>query len=184
MLHNVAAVFRLLITCSVVAGAALASACSSKLTQQPGSVDANPLQLIMPPPCDQPATPSDGTGDCTGMPGGKPGDDCMTCHHQGGVASPFTFAGTVYIDEAGTMPLAGATIYVADTSGNMITAISHANGNFYGIDEVMYPARTFASLCPAKTDSMMAAIDATMGANCNNAACHSAAFRVYHNPNM
>jgi hypothetical protein len=156
-----------------------ASACRGTLKEQIGqsSVDASVLQMIAPPPCDQPATPTDGTGDCTG--GGKPGDDCLMCHHQGTGATPFTFAGTLYDGQLGAHPIAGATIYVEDAAGNVSTAITHAQGNFYATTGfVMYPAKAFASLCP-NVVPMVSPVDAMTGANCNTAGCHTADFRAH-----
>jgi len=158
---------------------ALLCACSGDLQEKIGqsAIDATTLMTIQPPPCDPPATASDGTGDCTG--GGKPGDDCLMCHHQAGPATPFTFAGTLY-DATGTTPRGGATIHLQDSVGNVATAIAHAtNGNFYATDGfVMYPAKAFASLCPDVL-GMVAPVDVSTGANCNTAGCHTAGFRVH-----
>ena len=152
-------------------------ACTGRLTEKIGSsVDASALATIKPPPCDPVMTPSDGTGDCTG--GGKPGDDCLMCHQQGG-ATPFTFAGTLYSDGVGTMPVAGATIYVEDAGGNIATAVTHGQGNFFSTTAfVTYPARTFASLCPDVT-AMTGVVDTFTGANCNTSGCHNDGFRVH-----
>lgn len=140
------------------------------------TVDASALATIMPPPCDVAMTPTDGTGDCTG--GGKLGDDCLMCHHQNG-ATPFTFAGTLYGDELGTSPVAGATIYVVDTGGNVATAITHGQGNFFATTGfTMYPARAFASLCP-DVATMTGPVDMLTGANCNTSGCHTDGFRVH-----
>ena len=70
-------------------------ACTGSLREQLGQseVDASGLTMIQPPPCADPAVAPD-TGVCTG--GGHPGDDCLMCHHQGGAAPPYTFAGTLY----------------------------------------------------------------------------------------
>jgi hypothetical protein len=153
--------------------------CSGDLREKIGQsdIDASVLQTITPPPCDNPMTPTDGTGDCTG--GGKPGDDCLMCHHQGGGATAFTFGGTLY-DATGTKALGGATIYLQDQVGNVATAISHpTNGNFYSTSGfVMYPAKAFVSLCPTVL-GMTSPVDMSTGANCNTAGCHSAGFRVY-----
>jgi len=157
---------------------AVLAACTGNLQEKPSStLDASPLSGIAPPTCDPPATPTDGTGDCTG--GGMPGDDCLSCHHQTGAGIPFTFAGTLY-DMTGTTPVGGATIYVEDAVGNVDTAISHSgNGNFYSTTGfVTYPARAFTSLCPG-VGTMVSPVDQTTGANCNTAGCHSAGFRVY-----
>jgi hypothetical protein len=154
-----------------------AAACSGELREKIGQsdLDASVLMTIPPPPCDPPATATDGNGDCTG--GGKPGDDCLMCHHQGG-ATAFTFAGTLY-DATGANPVGGATIHLQDEVGNQATAISHANGNFFSADGfVMYPAKAFTSLCP-DVNGMVGPVDMTTGANCNTAGCHTAGFRVH-----
>src|SRR5262245_53767726 len=155
----------------------LVAACSGDLREKIGQsdIDATVLMTIPPPQCDPPATAADGTGDCTG--GGKPGDDCLQCHHQGG-ATAFTFAGTLY-DMTGTKALGGATIHLQDQVGNVATAITHDNGNFYSTDGfVMYPARAFASLCPDVL-GMVGPVDMSTGANCNTAGCHTAGFRIH-----
>lgn len=156
----------------------LSAGCSGNLREKPGQseLDASVLQTIDPPPCAQPMTPTDGTGDCTG--GGSAGDDCLMCHHQGGGATPFTFAGTLY-DAAGSNAVAGATIYLQDQVGNIATAVTHGQGNFFSTDGfVMYPAKAFASLCP-DVIGMVSPVDMTTGANCNTAGCHTRGFRVH-----
>src|SRR5580765_2862730 len=127
--------------------AAAIAACDGSLREKVGAsdVDASPLMTIPPPMCDPPAVAAD-TGACTG--GAQPGADCLMCHHQGGGATPFTFAGTLY-DAAGMQPVANATIYLQDAAGNVATALTHSNGNFFSSDGfVTYPAKAFASLCP------------------------------------
>ena len=92
------------------------------------------------------------------LAGAAPGTDCLMCHHQGGAGAPFTFAGTLY-DAGGTRPLAGATIYVQDSAGNVATAIARGNGNFFTADGfVSYPAKAFVSLCPSVIE-MVAPVD-------------------------
>ena len=151
--------------------------CHGDLREKVGQsdIDATVLMTIPPPPCDQPAVAM-GTGDCTG--GGKPGDDCLMCHHQG-AATPYTFAGTIY-DTTGTTPVGGATIHLQDEVGNTATAISFPNGNFFSTDGfVMYPAKAFTSLCPDVV-AMPTPVNMTTGANCNTANCHTSGFRIHH----
>jgi hypothetical protein len=151
--------------------------CNGDLREKIGQsdIDATVLMTIPPPLCDNPAT-ADGTGDCTG--GGKPGDDCLMCHHQGGAATPYTFAGTVY----DTTPVAGVTIHLQDEVGNQATAVTHTNGNFFSVDGyVMYPAKAFTSLCP-DVIGMVSPVDMLTGANCNTAGCHTAGFRIHSTP--
>jgi len=153
------------------------SACNGSLREKVGQsdIDASVLATIPPPKCDQASTAAD-SGTCLG--GAAPGADCLMCHHQGGVASPYTFAGTLY-DAAGQQPLAGATIYLQDSAGNIATAITRPNGNFYTADGfVMYPAKAFVSLCPDVIE-MVGPVDEITGANCNTSGCHTAGFRVH-----
>lgn len=156
----------------------LVAGCSGDLREKPGQsdLDSSVLMTINPPPCAPSMQPADGSGDCTG--GGKPGDDCLMCHHQGGGATPFTFAGTLY-DRTGMTPVANATIYLQDQFGNIATALTHVQGNFFSTDGyVMYPAKAFATLCPDVV-GMTGPVDATTGANCNTAGCHTAGFRIH-----
>jgi hypothetical protein len=161
----------------VLAACAGIAACNGSLREKVGQsdIDASALMTIQPPMCDPPATATD-SGMCTG--GAQPGADCVMCHHQGGTASPYTFAGTLY-DPTGTRPLAGATIYLQDSAGNVATAVTRPNGNFFTAEGfVMYPARAFVSLCPNVIE-MLGPVDEMTGANCNTSGCHTAGFRVH-----
>jgi len=162
---------------AIVFVAAQIAACDGSLREKIGQsdIDASVLMTIQPPICDPPATAAD-TGTCTG--GALPGADCLMCHHQGGGASPYTFAGTLY-DASGAKPVAGATIYLQDSIGNVATTITRPNGNFYTAEGfVMYPAKAFVSLCPNVIE-MIGAVDEITGANCNTSGCHTAGFRVH-----
>ena len=153
------------------------AACDGSLREKIGAsdIDASVLMTIQPPKCDPTAAAAD-TGNCTG--GGQPGSDCLMCHHQGGPAAPYAFAGTLY-DAAGARPVAGATIYVQDSAGNIATAVTRPNGNFFTADGfVEYPAKAFASLCPDVVE-MVGPVDQMTGANCNTSGCHTAGFRVH-----
>lgn len=153
------------------------AACNGSLREKVGQsdIDASVLTMIPTPACDNPATAAD-SGTCLG--GAQPGADCLMCHHQGGAASPYTFAGTLY-DAAGQKPVAGATIYLQDSAGNVATTITRPNGNFFTADGfVMYPAKAFVSLCPNVIE-MVGAVDEITGANCNTSGCHTAGFRVH-----
>jgi hypothetical protein len=157
--------------------AAAIAACDGSLREKVGAsdVDASPLMTIPPPMCDPPAVAAD-TGACTG--GAQPGTDCLMCHHQGGGAAPYTFAGTLY-DAAGAKPVGGATIYLQDSAGNIATAITRPNGNFFTADGfVQYPAKAFVSLCPDVLQ-MIGPVDQVTGANCNTTGCHTPGFRVH-----
>jgi hypothetical protein len=160
-----------------VAALAAWPACDGSLREKVGQsdIDASPLMAIPPPKCDPPGTAAD-TGACTG--GAPPGADCLMCHHQGGAAQPYTFAGTLY-DAAGARPVGGATIYVQDSAGNIATSITRPNGNFFTADGfVTYPAKAFVSLCPDVLE-MVGPVDEMTGANCNTSGCHTAGFRVH-----
>lgn len=158
-------------------GLAAIGACDGSLREKVGAsdVDASPLMTVPVPACDPPAVAAD-SGACTG--GAQPGTDCLMCHHQGGGAAPYTFAGTLY-NAAGTAPVAGATIYLQDAAGNIATAITRPNGNFFTADGfVQYPAKAFVSLCPDVIE-MIGPVDQVTGANCNTSGCHTAGFRIH-----
>jgi hypothetical protein len=162
---------------ATVAAIAACAACDGSLREKIGAsdVDASVLATIPPPSCDPAAAAAD-RGDCSG--GALPGADCLMCHHQGGGAPPFTFAGTLY-DAAGAIPIAGATIYLQDAAGNVATAVTRGSGNFFTAEGfVQYPAKAFASLCP-DVIQMIAPVDEATGANCNTSGCHTAGFRVH-----
>ena len=164
------------IVAALLACAAIA-ACNGSLREKIGEsdVDASPLMTIPPPSCDNAASTED-SGECTA--GAHPGSDCLMCHHQGGTAAPYAFAGTLY-DASGAKPIGGATIYVQDSAGNIATAIARPNGNFYTADGfVTYPAKVFVSLCPSVI-GMVAPVDEVTGANCNTSGCHTAGFRIH-----
>jgi hypothetical protein len=153
------------------------SACNGSLREKIGEsdVDASPMMTIPPPSCDSAAS-TDDSGECTA--GAHPGSDCLMCHHQGGTASPYAFAGTLY-DASGTRPIGGATIYVQDSAGNVATAIARPNGNFYTADGfVTYPAKVFVSMCPCGFGMVPPAAVGT-AANCNTSGCHTAGFRIH-----
>ena len=163
----------------ILAGTLLAlAACKGVLREQVGesSTDASLLTTIPPPTCTMPVTPPD-SGDCTNQQ--PPGSDCLMCHHQGGNATPFAFAGTLY-DAAGKQAVGGASIILQDAAGNVATAVSHPmNGNFYATEGfVTFPAKAFVTLCPTVLE-MISPVDESTGANCNTSGCHTAGFRVH-----
>ncbi len=163
--------------CLAISFTAALAACNGSLREKQGQsdVDGSVLMTIPPPPCDGAVTTPD-SGVCTGR--AQPGSDCLMCHHQGGAAAPYTFAGTLY-DATGTQAIAGATIYVQDSAGNIATAITRPNGNFFTAEGfVTYPAKAFVSLCPDVIE-MVNPVDDTTGANCNTSGCHTAGFRVH-----
>lgn len=133
-------------------------------------IDAGALGLIEPPPCDQPATPAnDGHH--------HPGEDCLMCHHQGGMGPPFTFAGTLFGSAGGTMPVAGGTFHLIDALGTDVVVTSQSNGNFYSTDLVTFPVLAFGSLCPDVTP-MLTPLGEADG-SCNTSGCHTSGFRIH-----
>ncbi len=104
----------------------------------------------------------------------KPGDTCLPCHN-GGNVSEMTLAGTLYVDSAGSAPLAGATIHLIDANGVEITLVTTDNGNFWARDPIAFPVRAYASLCP-DIPQMTDPVAAT-GADCNG--CHGGGSRIH-----
>lgn len=124
------------------------------------------------PDCEELAAPN-GSGQH------NPGLSCVEagCHDGGGEPPLFTLAGTLYLDQAGTTPLAGATLVFTDNNAVEIKLRTSSNGNFYTNQDIAFPIQAKASLCPNSL-SMTAPIDQAMG-NCNQAGCHVAGNRIY-----
>ena len=146
--------------------------CDGVLQETPsqGNLDASALTMVPTPACDAlQSTTTDGHHD--------PGQDCLMCHHQGGMASPYTFAGTLYADSGGSTPLAGATIHLIDAAGTDVVVTSQTNGNFWSTDLVVPPVLAFASSCPSIIP-MINPIHTSDG-SCNVSGCHTDGFRVH-----
>jgi hypothetical protein len=114
----------------------------------------------------------------SGLPSGKhnAGRDCLGCHHGGGAAPRWTFAGTVYTSPAGGTAVAGATVRVTDAAGVVHELVTAQNGNFWTQEAVAFPLTIRASACP-DTRQMSAPVPQT-GASCNQSGCHDADFRI------
>lgn len=148
-------------------------ACDGVLREKTGSeIDAGALGEIVAPPCDPPATPA---GDGHHFAG----EDCLMCHHQGGMdgAPPFTFAGTLFDSAGGTAPVAGSTFQLIDALGMTAVVQTEGNGNFYSFDLLTFPAVAFRTLCP-DVERMLAPIAET-DASCNKSGCHTSGFRLH-----
>ena len=120
----------------------------------------------------QPATSAAMTHSNKGV-GVVPNKDaaCLTCHKNGGNAPVFLFAGTAFLDKAGTMVAADKEIRVrSKADGTGYIAHSDADGNFWfklAIPANFYPAAT-GIRDGAKSSLMTAAIT---GGDCNG--CHN-----------
>jgi hypothetical protein len=64
-------------------------------------------------------------------PSHRPGQPCLLCHDDSGEASPFTLAGTVYVDPNTDKPVSGVSVIVLDALGAVYTATTNCAGNFY-----------------------------------------------------
>jgi hypothetical protein len=95
--------------------------------------------------CDNPQSTSSLT-----VPSGmhNAGMDCLGCHKTGGIALPFTLAGTLYSNANGSAPVAGATINVTDKTGAPLKIVTADNGNFWTTNTLTFPLKVNASLCP------------------------------------
>lgn len=104
------------------------------------------------------------------------GTPCLSCHKSGG-APAFTFAGSVYTDDARAAPNPDAEISVLDASGKERIAHADADGNFWVKgDALALPAHAGARQ-GAKVVKMGGAVD---NADCNG--CHDAKFPVALTP--
>jgi hypothetical protein len=72
-------------------------------------------------------------GEEAGVPPGplhRPGQPCLVCH-DGGEASRFSVAGTVYARAEGTVPVARVTVELLDTDERAFKATTNCAGNFF-----------------------------------------------------
>ncbi len=93
---------------------------------------------------------------------------CLECHNGQEAGAPvFTLGGTAYADEAGTVPLVGATIIVIDGDGNVVKLPTQQNGNFYTQAQLSPPYITAVSQCPDNIQMVQNFSDG----DCNS--CHS-----------
>lgn len=77
--------------------------------------------------------PTDNAGHNGSFANNNPvGQNCFTCHKDGGAGVPFVLGGSVYKNAAGTMAAgAGVEIRVRDNAGVFMTTYTDALGNFY-----------------------------------------------------
>lgn len=130
----------------------------------------------------QPATSAktQHTNNMVGVTPGK-GDACLQCHKNGGSGVEFMFGGTIFLDQAGTMPAANHEVRVRGSDGTGYIAHSDADGNFWfkkGMANLQYPANTGGRNMSA-TALMTGTI--TMG-DCNDGGCHGGNQGAIHVP--
>lgn len=110
----------------------------------------------------------------------RAGEACLTgCHTPSTGGPTFSIAGTLYVDAAGSAPVAGATIHVIDADDNELTLVTKQNGNFWTSAPVVFPLAVFASRCPDSAAKVAPVTAADDGGNCNGAGCHAAGFRMH-----
>jgi hypothetical protein len=106
---------------------------------------------------------------------------CLTCHTNGGAAVEFMFAGTVFLDQAGTMPAANHEIRLRGSDGVGYIGRSDADGNFWfnkGMANIAFPATT-GGRNMNQTALMTGTI--TTG-DCNDMGCHGGGQGAIHVP--
>jgi hypothetical protein len=61
----------------------------------------------------------------------RPGQPCLLCHHDGGEASSFALAGTVYLERDTSKPAGQVAVLVVDASSAKFESITNCAGNFF-----------------------------------------------------
>ena len=61
----------------------------------------------------------------------RPGQPCVLCHSDDGDASPFTLAGTVYLEALTTTPVDNVQVTAIDSKGKSFTSTTHCAGKFF-----------------------------------------------------
>jgi hypothetical protein len=65
-------------------------------------------------------------------PNHRPGQPCVICHNPAGSAkSHFAFAGTIYRDKGGKVPLGDVEVILTDARGSKFVGKSNCSGNVY-----------------------------------------------------
>ncbi len=105
-----------------------------------------------------------------GITPGK-GTPCLSCHGNGGNGKEFLFAGTVFQDQAGTMPAADTEVRVRGIDGTAFLSHSDADGNFWFVkgqaDNLQFPAQ-----CGGRDAAQTALMVGTIATgDCNS--CHA-----------
>jgi hypothetical protein len=99
------------------------------------------------------------------------GSACGGCH-DGARGGKFGISGTMYMDTAGSGPLAGITVHAIDASGAVIEIVTALNGNFWSYTQPTLPITTYVSSCPDVTPMPTQA----GSGDCNG--CHAAGQRI------
>lgn len=61
----------------------------------------------------------------------RPNQPCVLCHREGGLAEPYSVAGTVYFEKGSDKAAAGAEVVLLDDKGRKHTARTNCAGNFF-----------------------------------------------------
>jgi hypothetical protein len=101
----------------------------------------------------------------------RPGEDCLSCHRQGGEAEDKTWsaAGTVFNKQGDAAE--GAKIFLVDASGRSLTLTSNGAGNFYTGETLTPPFKKIALIANGKTTEMPEVYLAGATGACNQ--CHT-----------
>jgi hypothetical protein len=104
-------------------------------------------------------------------PGHNVGEDCLTCHVEGGEADDaWTIGGTVFSDVQGTEAVESVSVLVYDTLGTLkMTLITDYNGNFWEEDSTPPSTYMITLVKGADTVSMPSAQTYT---GCGAGTCH------------
>ncbi len=106
---------------------------------------------------------------------------CLTCHKNGGAGVEFMFAGTIFTDQAGTMPAVNYEVRVRGSDGVGYIAHSDADGNFWfkkGMANLQFPANA-----GGRNMSTMALMNGTITTgDCNDGGCHAGNQGAIHVP--
>ncbi|HTE54736.1 MAG TPA: hypothetical protein VK698_27970 [Kofleriaceae bacterium] len=110
---------------------------------------------------------------------GSPGCISANCHDGSSAGGTYTVAGALYDQRAsGGDPLAGATIYVTDSTGKFVKMTTAQNGFFWTDEPMTPPFKTAATGCP----QLLPMISQSVNGNCNISFCHGEAVKIYLAP--
>jgi hypothetical protein len=166
---------RTVLAFAVVVTAICAAACggASRPADAPAS-QGRPDVFSAAPPY-SPSAPSKSASSAHSAKGvaAPAGTACLGCHKKDGNAPAFTFAGTVYVDDARSAPNPNAEIAVDDATGAERIAHADADGNFWVAGGALALPAHAGARQPAKVLKMGSVVD---NADCNG--CHDAKFPI------
>lgn len=114
-------------------------------------------------------------GEAPGVPHGplhRPGQPCTLCHDGAlGNPTPFSVAGTIYVNETDKTAAVDAVVALTDSEGHSYKATTNAAGNFYATPNQFTPV--YPMKVAVTYDGITVEIASRIGRAASCATCHT-----------